>query len=365
MSAEEREIWDEKARKDRTRYEAEVMSYKGPWKVLAKREKKPHDAPKRPMSAFLSFSNKRRSGVMKKNPSLNQAEISSLLSKMWNEASPELREEHIKKEHQARLLYKKDIAAWRERDKELKLKERSDREAQAMERAESTASANVVASACRTKQLLHFESDSIISLQRDVVPPHLGQYTLPSFSEVQQQSPAPSLSRMTYHWARPQENLEQPSTLLPRMPPHQYQLEQQQQHETLQQNMALANMRYGMWLQRQPSVSSLNTHVGFQQPQMGGNSHDHSSRTDIQHQLLQMGTDFGGMQHQIEDQQYQTGLHSLTDRCLDPIVMPSHQHQQGAGVDDIQPGFASISNSPWYADGDDRALDWADFLHTE
>ena len=140
MYKEEREIWEEKARKDRARYEIEAASYRGPWKVIAKRAKKPQDAPKRPMSAFLSFSNKRRMHVMRSNPNLTQGEISALLSKMWNEAPADVRDTHMNQELEAREIYKRDIAAWREKDKEEKSKERSARETKAAEMADSTTS---------------------------------------------------------------------------------------------------------------------------------------------------------------------------------------------------------------------------------
>jgi HMG (high mobility group) box len=143
MYKEEREIWEEKARKDRARYEVEAASYRGPWKVVAKRAKKPQDAPKRPMSAFLSFSNKRRMHVMRSNPNLTQGEISALLSKMWNEAPAEVRDTHMNQELEAREIYKRDIAAWREKDKEEKSKKRSARETKAAEMADSTNSGTI------------------------------------------------------------------------------------------------------------------------------------------------------------------------------------------------------------------------------
>jgi hypothetical protein len=133
MSSEERLIWDDMARKDRIRYNVEAANYKGPWKVIAKRARKSKDAPKRPMSAFLAFSNMRRMEVMKHNPDLNQAQISALLSKMWNEASDDIRKVYIKQELEARENYKKEIAAWREEEKMKKLKTRSAREEEASE----------------------------------------------------------------------------------------------------------------------------------------------------------------------------------------------------------------------------------------
>ena len=48
MPAEEKEEWENKARKDKQRYEMEKSLYKGPWKVPAnKRTPKDPTAPKR------------------------------------------------------------------------------------------------------------------------------------------------------------------------------------------------------------------------------------------------------------------------------------------------------------------------------
>jgi hypothetical protein len=76
MSAQEKEVWDKRAQKDKARYEVEKAMYKGPWKIPAnKRTPKDPAAPKRPMSAFLAFSNKRRAALKRvsnlKSGSLN------------------------------------------------------------------------------------------------------------------------------------------------------------------------------------------------------------------------------------------------------------------------------------------------------
>ena len=77
LSSEEREKWEEMARKDKARYEMEKSMYTGPWKVPAKkRSQKDPNAPKRPMSAFLSFSNSKRSYVKDKHPDIGNAEVS-------------------------------------------------------------------------------------------------------------------------------------------------------------------------------------------------------------------------------------------------------------------------------------------------
>lgn len=123
MKADERAKWDEKARLDRERYEVEKSMYKGPWKVPASKKSKvkarrtDSDAPKRPMSSFLSYSNSKRAALRKANPRLTNGDMSKMLSKMWREVPEEEKREHIEREEQLREVYLKDMAAWRERTK--------------------------------------------------------------------------------------------------------------------------------------------------------------------------------------------------------------------------------------------------------
>lgn len=114
LSAEERDEWEEMARRDKARYEVEKTMYTGPWKVPAKkRSHKDPNAPKRPMSAFLSFSNSKRAEVKAANPDIGNAEVSRILAKMWKEAPEEERKEHIDREYSLRQDYKTAIAEWR------------------------------------------------------------------------------------------------------------------------------------------------------------------------------------------------------------------------------------------------------------
>ena len=92
LDPEERKVWDERAEKDKARYEAEKAQYKGPWKVpSSKRKVKDPSAPKRPMSAFLAYSNSRRAGLKKQNPKATNADLSRMLSQSWKELDAEER----------------------------------------------------------------------------------------------------------------------------------------------------------------------------------------------------------------------------------------------------------------------------------
>jgi hypothetical protein len=130
---EEREEWEEIARRDKARYEMEKTMYSGPWKVPAtKRPQKDPNAPKRPMSAFLSFSNSKRGKVKKDHSAIGNAEVSRILSQMWKDAPEEDRTFHIDQEFKLRQTYKVAIAEWRKHSESEMDATRKAREEEAM-----------------------------------------------------------------------------------------------------------------------------------------------------------------------------------------------------------------------------------------
>ena len=140
LSPEDKEIWESKARKDKARYEVEKAMYKGPWKIPAnKRTPKDPLAPKRPMSAFLAYSNKRRASLKRANPNASNADLSKMLSKTWKEEDDEVRRQYMDEEAELRANYKVEMAKWRKRVAEEKKAERKEREAMAMQAAEARA----------------------------------------------------------------------------------------------------------------------------------------------------------------------------------------------------------------------------------
>ena len=112
---------------DKARYQAEKDMFKGSWKV--KRRKDPN-APKRPMSAYLAFSNSRRAIATKENPVATNSEISKILSKMWKEAPQEVKQKYIDEEAELREEYKVAMTKWK---KEAKERKRTTRKAVAAE----------------------------------------------------------------------------------------------------------------------------------------------------------------------------------------------------------------------------------------
>ena len=138
MPPEEREGWEEKARQDKARYEMERSLYKGPWKIPAnKRTPKDPSAPKRPMSAFLAYSNKRRAALKRQHPDATNADLSKMLSKTWKELSMDLKSKYMEEEAELRAKYKVEMAKWRKKVAEEKKAERKEREAMALQAAEA------------------------------------------------------------------------------------------------------------------------------------------------------------------------------------------------------------------------------------
>ena len=109
LSDKDRSYWLELGRKDRQRYDREKAAYKGPWKVPDMKDPK---APKRPMSAFLSFSNERRKTLVRENPNMSGTEISRALSQMWRECPTDIKQIYQEKESVAREKYRKERKIW-------------------------------------------------------------------------------------------------------------------------------------------------------------------------------------------------------------------------------------------------------------
>ena len=109
--------------------------YSGPWQV--KKDpvyKKDPQAPKKPMSAYLSFSNSRRASVKRENPNATNAQVSKTLATMWKNAPEAVRQEYINTEATLRERYKVDIANWKERLRQANEGDRIARERLALER---------------------------------------------------------------------------------------------------------------------------------------------------------------------------------------------------------------------------------------
>ncbi len=117
MSEVDRAVWNEKSRIDKERYDHEMQLYNHARK-LSKSNVKDPNAPRRPMSAFLAFSNKRRASLKREHPTATNADLSKMLSKAWKELSPEMKQEYVQEEAELRAKYKTDAVVWRKKKAE-------------------------------------------------------------------------------------------------------------------------------------------------------------------------------------------------------------------------------------------------------
>jgi hypothetical protein len=106
LGDEERAKWDEVAKKDRERYEAEMALFPGPKPKPKQRPKKDPNAPKRPMSAFLAFSQKYRGTVRQNDPTVHNRDVSKKLSEMWRDLPEREKKKFIEQESKEREVYK-------------------------------------------------------------------------------------------------------------------------------------------------------------------------------------------------------------------------------------------------------------------
>ena len=113
LTPEEKSHWDDVAAKDKERYEAEKEAYTGPWQVSNKRQKKDKGSPKRPMSAFLHFSQTRRQAVKDDHPNMRNPEISRALGEVWRGMSQEEKRPFVEREKVEREKYKVAMAKWK------------------------------------------------------------------------------------------------------------------------------------------------------------------------------------------------------------------------------------------------------------
>jgi hypothetical protein len=114
LAPEDRLKYEAMAETDKNRYFHEMASYTGPTHVPNKRVKKRADAPKRAMSAFLSFSQMMRPTIRGRYPDLKNTDISGILAKEWRAASEEVKRPHVERELREREKYHEDMRVWKE-----------------------------------------------------------------------------------------------------------------------------------------------------------------------------------------------------------------------------------------------------------
>lgn len=108
LTPHEKAKYEEMAREDKARYNAERANYKEEKGTVTNKKKlKDPTAPKRPMSAFLAFANCRRAEVKAQNPDCSNGEISKILSAKWKDAPESIKQKCRDDEAALWATYKK------------------------------------------------------------------------------------------------------------------------------------------------------------------------------------------------------------------------------------------------------------------
>lgn len=152
------------------------------------------NAPKRPMSAFLAYSNSRRAGLKRENPKATNSDLSKMLSKSWKELAPEERAKYMEEEATLREKYKQDIAKWRKEAAQRKKEEKVTREKEAVpSAAESGVASRTPNQMVDNQQLLEQmqqQQQQLHQQQEQFMAEHMGQMTGDSMAAMRQQQEA-------------------------------------------------------------------------------------------------------------------------------------------------------------------------------
>lgn len=106
LTPDERRVWEKKSQDDKLRFEREMASY-------LSRVGNGKTPPKRPMTAYLAFSNERRAALKKQIPTASNAELSKMLSASWKAAPEEIRNKYKDQEKAQREQYNLDMIPWK------------------------------------------------------------------------------------------------------------------------------------------------------------------------------------------------------------------------------------------------------------
>lgn len=118
LSNEERLPFEQQASEDKARYEREKAQYAGPWRVAQTKAK---DAPKRPISAFLAYSNERRKQVARANPALSNGDVSGTLAQMWKREDASVRKLYEERQASRMATFRQDRDEFIEKTKQAEI----------------------------------------------------------------------------------------------------------------------------------------------------------------------------------------------------------------------------------------------------
>ncbi|CAB9527435.1 FACT complex subunit SSRP1 [Seminavis robusta] len=127
LSAEDRKKYDDMAKVDKQRHAEEMKNYtppegsgegKGATKAKGKgKGKKDPNEPKRPMTAFMLFSNANRQRVKEENPGISFGDIGRKMGELFKALSPEERAKYDEKNAKDKERYKREMDAYKAKGK--------------------------------------------------------------------------------------------------------------------------------------------------------------------------------------------------------------------------------------------------------
>ena len=116
LDAEEREIYEEKAKADKVRYEREMANYSAPEdsdddnkSSPKKKPKKDKNAPKKPRTAYTLFCNDKRDAIKEQNADITFSEVNKLLGEQWKAATLTEKEKYEAMAAEDKMRYEKEM----------------------------------------------------------------------------------------------------------------------------------------------------------------------------------------------------------------------------------------------------------------
>jgi HMG (high mobility group) box len=111
VSPEERAKYEKMAAADKTRYQNEMKDYvpaRGEATKAAKPKKDPN-APKKPLTSFMLFSNEVRSEIKKENPDMSFGELGKKIGELFRALSSEKKQKYEDMAKREKERYKKAL----------------------------------------------------------------------------------------------------------------------------------------------------------------------------------------------------------------------------------------------------------------
>jgi hypothetical protein len=109
LSSEERAKYEKMAAADKTRYQNEMKDYVPPKGESKAKPKKDPNAPKKPLTSFMLFSNEFRSQIKKENPGISFGELGKKIGELFRALPSDKKQKYEDMAKQEKERYKKAL----------------------------------------------------------------------------------------------------------------------------------------------------------------------------------------------------------------------------------------------------------------